>query len=153
MYSGRVTDRYQAHQLADRLYQGGFPPAGPALRKAGIDVIVLCAMEWQDPQGDSYPGLTVIRAGGDDDTRLHRVMPYIGLWQHAARQVVQRYKAGKTVLVTCMQGWNRSGMVSAHVLRELTGAPGSEIVQHIQSRRPNALCNPTFVRYIEDNFK
>lgn len=146
-----MTERYQAHKLADRLYQGGYPPPGPALRKAGIDVLVLCAMEHQDAR--LYPGLTVIKARGVDDTRLHLVLPYIPLWQNAARQVVQHLRAGKTVLVTCMQGWNRSGMVSAHVLRELTGAPGSQIVEHIQRRRPNALCNPTFVQYLEENFR
>ena len=145
-----MTDRYQAHKLADRLYQCGYPPPGAHLRKAGIDVLVLCAMEHQDAR--LYHGLTIIKAGGDDDVRLHRVLPYIPLWQNAARQVVQHLRDGKTCLVTCMQGWNRSGMVSAHVLRELTGAPGREIVQHIQSRRPNALCNPTFVQYIEDQF-
>lgn len=148
-----MTPRYQAHKLADRLYQGGYPPAGTSLHEAGIDVLVLCAMEWQDPDGTAYPGLTVIRAGGDDDTRLHRVMPYVGLWQHAARLVVRHLKDGKTVLVTCMQGRNRSGMVSAHVLRELTGASGADIVKHIQARRPGALFNPTFVSYIEDNFQ
>lgn len=146
-----MTERYQAHKLADRLYQGGYPPPGPALRKAGIDVLVLCAMEHQDAR--LYPDLTIIKAGGDDDVRLHRVLPYIPLWQNAARQVVQHLRDGKTVLVTCMQGWNRSGMVSAHVLRELTGAPGDQIVQHIQRRRPNALCNPTFVEYLEENFR
>jgi len=146
-----VTESYKAHKLADRLYQGGFPPPGPALVKAGIDVLVLCAMEHQDAR--LYPGLTIIKAGGDDDVSLHKVLPYIPLWQSAARQVVQHLRDGKTVLVTCMQGWNRSGMVSAHVLRELTGAPGSQIVEHIQKRRPNALCNPTFVQYLEENFR
>ena len=148
-----MTERYQAHKISERLYQGGFPPPGPALRRAGIDVVVLCAMEWQDPSGRAYPGVTVINAGGDDDVRLHRVMPYMGLWQHAARLVVGHLREGRTVLVTCMQGKNRSGMVMAHVLRELTGGDGHDIVQRIQARRPGALFNPTFVKYIEDSFK
>jgi hypothetical protein len=144
---------YQAHKIVDNLYQGGYPPPGPFLKRAGVDVLVLCAMEWQDPGGRNYPGLTVINAGGDDDTRLHRVMPYMGLWQHAARLVVGHLRDGKKVLVTCMQGMNRSGMVTSHVLRELTGMSGHDIVTLVQDKRPGSLFNPTFVKYIEEKFQ
>lgn len=143
-------DDYKAHKIADRLYQGGRPPPGDGLKNAGIDVLVLCAEEWQD--ATMYPGVTVIHAPGDDDRRLSTLFRCLPTWQAAARQVIEHLKAGRTVLVTCMQGLNRSGMVTALALRELTGWSGQVIVKHIQDRRPNALFNDTFAHYIEDTY-
>lgn len=144
---------YQAHRIADRLYQGGYPPPGPALARAGIDVVVLCAKEWQDESRDSYPGVTVIRAGGEDHASESRLAMYIDTWKRAARQVVDHVNDGKNVLVTCMAGQNRSGLVVSLALRELTGMRGADIVSHVQRSRPFALNNDTFARYIEDSFK
>lgn len=142
---------YKADKIIDRLYQGGRPPPGDGLKNAGVDVLVLCAKEWQD--ASVYEGVTVINAPGDDDTRPHRLANFLPTWKNAARQVVEHVKAGRTVLVTCMQGLNRSGMVTALALTELTDMSGEQIVEHIQARREMALCNATFASYIEDNFK
>lgn len=139
---------YQAHKISDRLYQGGVPPSGNSLRKAGIDVLVLCALEWQDDSGKAHPGLTVIRCGGEDDLRPQKLRDYLPAWQRAARQVAQHVKEGRNVLVTCMAGHNRSGIVSAMALIELTGMSGVEAVDHIQRSRPMALNNDTFVDYL-----
>jgi protein-tyrosine phosphatase len=141
---------YKADKIVDRLYQGSRPPAGDGLKNAGVDVLVLCAREWQD--ADAYEGLEVICAPGDDDSRAHRMAKFLPTWKAAARQVVEHVKAGRTVLVTCMAGLNRSGMVTALALTELTNLSGEKIVELVQSRRTDALCNPTFASYIEDNF-
>lgn len=141
---------YTANKIIDRLFQGGLPPGGDGLKAAGVDVLVLCARENQD---DSfYEGLTVILAPGDDDPRPHRLARFIDGWKEAGLQVAEHVKAGRTVLVTCMQGWNRSGIVTALALRELTGWKGSKIVKHIQNCRQGALCNATFAKYIIDTF-
>jgi len=141
---------YQADKIVDRLYQGGRPPAGEGLKNAGINVLVLCAKEWQD--ASAYEGIEVILAPGDDDARPHRMAKFLPTWQAAAHQVAEHVRAGRTVLVTCMQGLNRSGMVTAMALAELTNLSGEQIVAHIQSRRQMALCNATFAKYIEDTF-
>jgi hypothetical protein len=141
---------YQADKIVDGLYQGGFPPPGDGLKNAGIQVLVLCAKEWQD--ASAYPGVTVILAPGDDDRRPHRLTRFIDGWKDAGHQVAEHVKAGRCVLVTCMQGLNRSGMVVSLALRELTGMKGKEIVEHVQKSRQGALFNDTFAQYIEDSF-
>lgn len=139
---------YQAHKISDNLYQGGVPPSGKALRKAGIDVLVLCAKEWQDESGKAHPGVTVIRCGGEDSLNPQKLHDHLPAWQEAARQVIAHVSEGRNVLVTCMAGHNRSGIVVAMALAELTGLSGEEVVAHIQRSRPMALNNQTFVDYI-----
>lgn len=141
---------YKAHKIIDRLYQGGFPPGGDGLKQAGVDVLVLCAKEHQD--ASFYEGIEVILAPGDDDPRPHRFARFIDTWKDASIKVVDRVRSGKTVLVTCMAGQNRSGFVVALAVRELTGMKGSDIVDHVQKSRPFALNNATFAKYVEDNF-
>jgi hypothetical protein len=141
---------YQAHKIIDRLFQGGFPPPGDGLAKAGMDVLVLCARQHQDAA--AYPNVEVILAPGDDDERPHRLALFIDGWKEAGHLVAEHIRAGHSVLVTCMQGLNRSGMVTGLALRELTGWTGVEIVEHIKRTRPGALFNATFVRYLEDSF-
>jgi len=141
---------YQAHKILDHLYQGGMPPPGDGLKQAGVDVLVLCAKQWQDDT--AYPGLVVIKAPGDDDARPHRMMQFIDVWRLAAELVVDHVKSGRNVLVTCMAGQNRSGIVSAMAVCMLTGCSGKEAVDLVSSRRPHALNNATFAQYVQDNF-
>lgn len=141
---------YHADKIINGLYQGPLPPVGDGLKRAGVDVLVLCAKEWQD--ASAYVGITVICAPGDDDTRPQRLVQFLPGWQNAARQVAAHVKAGRTVLVTCMQGLNRSGIVTALALTELTNFSGDQIVNFIQSKRSMALCNPTFAQYIVNTF-
>lgn len=141
---------YQAHKIHNKLYQGGAPPPGEGLKNSGIDVLVLCSPSHQD--ASLYPGVHVILAPGDDDERPHRMKQFLPIWKDAARQVVELVTAGKRCLVTCWAGQNRSGLVNALVMRELTGWTGEEIVDHIKRNRPHALNNGTFVKYIVDSF-
>lgn len=137
---------YKAHKILTNLYQGGMPPPGDSLKQAGIDVLVLCAREHQDAA--AYEGIEVILAPGDDDVHPQRLTRFIDGWKKAGHLMAERVKSGSNVLVTCMAGQNRSGLVTALAIRELTGLPGGEIVDHIQRSRPFALNNETFVRYI-----
>lgn len=141
---------YLAHKLIDHLFQGGYPPPGDGLKNNGIDVLVLCAAGLQD--ASLFPGLEVICAPGDDDPRPHRLSRFIDGWIAAAHTAAARVKEGKNVLVTCAAGQNRSGLVNALIMREVTGLSGPEIVAHIQRSRPLALNNAGFVDYIEKTF-
>lgn len=132
--------------IIENLYQGAAPPFGEAVAKLGFDTLVLCAKELQ--RDDLYPGVEVVLAPGDDDQRVNRMMRDLPNWQRAAQIVVERVAAGKKVLVTCMAGLNRSGMVTALALHQITGWSGKDIVEHIQASRDMALCNDTFADYI-----
>lgn len=63
----------------------------------------------------------------------------------AARQI----EAGGTVLTMCNAGRNRSGLLSALIVRELSGLPGAAAMAVVRHHRPNALANPNFERFLE----
>lgn len=131
-----------AHKIGPKLYQGANPPHGPELRQRGFDMVVLCALEWQEPASE-YPGLTVVRAPMWDGDEVPTVIAH-----KAARAAARAIRAGRRVLIVCNQGRNRSGLVTALALWYLTGAPGAACMQAVQARRPNALTNPTFALYL-----
>lgn len=132
--------------IIPNLFQGAAPPYGDALAKLGFDTVMLCAKENQ--REDLYLDVEVVLAPSDDDARINRMMRDLPTWQQAAQVVVERVNAGKKVLVTCMAGLNRSGMVTALALLQLTDWSGADIVEHIQASRDMALCNDTFATYI-----
>lgn len=132
--------------IIQNLFQGAAPPYGETVAKLGFDTLVLCAKENQ--REDLYPGIEVVLAPGDDDVRVERMMRDLPTWQQAAQIVAERVASGKKVLVTCMAGLNRSGMVTALALHQITGWSGKDIVEHIQASRDMALCNDTFADYI-----
>lgn len=139
------------NKIYDGLWQGALPPAGGVLHKAGYDTLILAASEFQS--AESYDDIEVICAPGDDDHRPHRMANFLPIWKDAAKIVVERVRSGKVVLVTCMAGLNRSGMVTAFALQELTGWSGKQCVDHIRTSRKHALCNQTFAQYIIDTYK
>lgn len=141
---------YVANKVYTNLFIGGYPPPGDELAKAGIDVLVLCAAENQD--AEQYNDITVLCAPGDDDARPQRLKNFIDVWTNAAAQVANYVREGKNVLVTCIAGHNRSGLVTAIALHYLTSMTGAECVEHVQKRRNFSLNNDTFVKYIEETF-
>lgn len=132
-----------------RIYQGPRPPQGNSLRDSGIDVVVLCAKEYQvdGPQDLGFPGVHVIRAPSID---AECVIPehWISSWHAAAQGVAAAVREGKTTLVTCHQGLNRSGVVSALAIHYLTGFAGSRCAAIVQHSREGALFNRSFVAYL-----
>ncbi len=119
--------------IIENLFQGAAPPYGEAVAKLGFDTLVLCAKENQ--REDLYPGVEVVLAPGDDDAREHRMMRDMPTWEKAAQVVVERVAAGKKVLVTCIAGLNRSGVVTALAVHQITGWSGEDVVEHIQASR------------------
>jgi protein-tyrosine phosphatase len=56
---------------------------------------------------------------------------------------------GKRVLVHCIAGKNRSGLICALTVRRALGLSGAAAVAHVRHCRPGALTNPYFVEYLE----
>jgi protein-tyrosine phosphatase len=117
------------------LAQGSAPPAGI---RVPFDVIVLAAREYQELD---LPGYTVIRVPIDDSgpppstLDRHRI-------RRTAHQIADRVRLRERVLVTCMAGRNRSGVLAGLALREL-GISGAEAARRIQVAR-NGLTNRHF---------
>src|SRR5271166_7082143 len=129
------------------LYQGSLPFPGNSLKNKGFDTLILCAKEYQPPSV-IYPGIKVIHAPNDDSGKpLTDSEKQIAL--KAAAIVCSDVRSGKNVLVTCMQGRNRSGLVVAISLVKLLGMPGKKAVRLVKNMRNNALTNPAFCQFLE----
>jgi protein-tyrosine phosphatase len=109
-------------------------------------MLVLCAREIQDP--DDHPQVEVVLAPMDDSTLRTDFPGELSTAQRARDAVLPAIRSGKRVLVTCRQGRNRSGLVCALVLRELTGWPGKMILTHLRNLRPGVLSNLVYAEYV-----
>ena len=119
------------------------PPFDRDLPK--VDVLVLAAIEVQ-PESLAFHGQVIrcpIPDAELDSTQLRLVAQTSAV---VAKAIVD----GKRALVTCRMGLNRSALVIAFALHQLTTMSASQMVAHIRSRRgANALSNEFFVSYIE----
>lgn len=67
-----------------------------------------------------------------------------------ARQVYAEWKQGRRVLVRCLSGLNRSGLIVGMVLL-LDGRTGPEAIALMRERRHrHVLCNPDFERWLRE---
>ncbi len=133
-------------EILPGLWQGGFPEPGTT---RGFDTVVFCAKELLPGRNipvmpSDYAPSEVLLAP-NDDSGIPPTRAEIALAAAASKAVADRVEAGKRVLVTCAQGRNRSGFVSAIAARRLLGCSGEKAARLVQSRRPNALTNPYFV--------
>jgi protein-tyrosine phosphatase len=135
--------------IAPGLWMGSRPPSGRTLARAGFHVLALTACEHQRPE--LYPGVEVLCIDLDDDGEplpgRHVEEAFV-----LADRLARRARAGRAVLVTCMQGRNRSGLITALTLARMTGTSGAEALQAVQERRRSpyggALQNPQFNRLL-----
>jgi len=137
-----------AHRIMKGLYQGAFPKSPQLLARAGFDVVVFCAKEHQ-PAQSRFPNVYSIYCPLNDDGSPMR--PEEWEWaQRTAHIVADLRRDGAKILVSCAMGINRSGLVSALTVHDLTGLPGSQCVEFVRSRRPGALTNSYFVRALRN---
>ena len=118
-----------------RLAQGSAPPPGT---RVPFDVIVLAAQEYQDAE---LPGYEVLRVPLDDSGPPPSLADRARI-RATARQIADRVRAGRRVLVTCWQGRNRSGVLAGLALVEL-GLPRERAIRRIRAYR-DGLTNPYF---------
>jgi hypothetical protein len=124
-----------AHEIAPGLWQGSFPPPGPAVAQGGFNLLVLCARELQPPS-NQFHNVAVVHAPNDDNAAFGPLTrEKLGVALQAARRSVKAIENGQRVLVTCAKGMNRSGLVSALTLHLLYGWPGEQCIQQVRSCR------------------
>jgi protein-tyrosine phosphatase len=125
------------------LWQGSAPPAGSNVGRV-VDVLVLCAREYQLTQRD-FPNVRLVCASMAD---AEPTQEEVRLALRTATQVAQSMAEGQTCLVTCMAGLNRSGLVSGLALR-MHGYDGEAAVRAVRAARgPMALSNEHFSRIV-----
>jgi protein-tyrosine phosphatase len=81
------------------------------------------------------------------DGDLHRanasVLQTVAIWAAAPA------RKGNAVLIQCHAGRNRSGLLAALVVRELTGKSGREALAAVREARPGAVDNRAFEAFLE----
>jgi protein-tyrosine phosphatase len=141
-----------ATRLASKLYIGSKPPLGTAVADNGFDVLVLCAREYQ-PRLHNFPGLSaVIHAPLDDDKLTTKE---IDIAYMTAMEVHDHVLEEDRVLVTCMAGRNRSGLICTMALHLLTCCEPRQCIMHVKKNRVGidggeALSNPNFVNFLKN---
>lgn len=134
-------------QIHGNLWQGGKPEVSADMAAPIFDVVVLCADEIQKPEwGQGLPRFLIVRAPLDDCDPIRQGDQVVAI--RAAEIVIDQLRAGKKVLVTCHQGRNRSGWVTAMALVGYYKMPVDKAVKLIQSKRFWALSNRAFVRFL-----
>lgn len=130
------------------LWQGS---VGDLAHPEKYDVIVLCADEFQDKEGQlsaSYGKSVRVLPAPNDDSGNPFTKEQATIAVVAARQVVKEYRLGKRILVSCAMGRNRSGLVMALALSRLCGVSGNDAIKVIREKVPHALSNPQFVDFL-----
>ena len=129
------------------LAMGSAPTPGPDLA-ARFGTVVLCAKEYQPRSlgpSDAHP--IILRARLDDSGPPPTQEELKEAFRTAA-EVAARLRAGRRVLVTCMAGRNRSGLVTGLALMGL-GYTAKEVITKIRLARESALTNVHFVRVLK----
>lgn len=94
-------------------------------------------MHWLEEHGGTYLYFPFA-----DGTVVPEQLPEL------ARRLAEVIRGGRPVIVHCRAGRNRSGLLSALVVREVLGIDGRSALQHVQLTRPNALANEAFAEYL-----
>lgn len=131
-----------AHRVLPGLYQGSRPAPGGSLRRAGFSGLVLAAEEYQPPT-ESFPGIVVAHCPLDDHLKPLTSQEWEKIC--AAADFASSFaSAGNRVLVTCWQGINRSGIITAAAVILMLRCSGATAVKLVRNKRPNALSNRSF---------
>jgi protein-tyrosine phosphatase len=96
------------------------------------------------PVSSTVRGEVVLHARLNDDDYIEPQLPEI---KRAVDLVCAAMREGKSVIVTCAVGRNRSGLVLAESLIQL-GGDVEEVIANIQTKRQHALGNKTFVSWL-----
>lgn len=133
------------------LWQGGSDDAiiGSVEGKT-FDVVVLCAEEFQpESRIVSTAGKPSLIYAPNDDSYKSVTRAQLSTAIAAARACVRHYRQGKAVLISCMLGRNRSGLVMALTLHLLYGMSGASCVDYIRRIVPHALTNDSFEAFLK----
>ena len=138
-----------ASHIYGNLWMGSAPPIGWGVAKH-FDHLILSAIEYQLPN-DCFPGVEVLNAPMNDNGSPMTISE-MQIAVQTAGKVIRRLMDGRRVLVTCRQGRNRSGIITA--LSLCMGLPKmspSQAINRIrQARGQGAMVNKYFVKFLHE---
>lgn len=119
------------------------------VRALGYDLVILAANSFQDADG------AVARAGVEihywpmvDDAFMTTLDTFKTAVEQRGAVIASQVAMGRKVLVTCLEGYNRSALLAARALYELKGWSGVAVLHELRSRRPECLFNEGFRDWI-----
>lgn len=135
--------------LGGRLYQSGRPRDTKKqtrlalLQQRGIDV---CLALWGNKDIELSKQMFLYRLVNLPDGKIPEEMGMLclALVSEMAGLILQNHR----VLVYCYGGRNRSGLISALIVRELKGFTGREALEWVRSCRPHSVVNKHFEQFL-----
>lgn len=138
--------RLTTYPITDRLLISGATDGRvESLRAQGIDAVV-CLLNAEDPLVANEYAENYHHVPLSDGKRVNQ--PGI---TYAVGLVVAHLALGRRVLVHCLQGRNRSGLIAGLALRKFHGLSGLDALTQVRLARPNALYNPAFAWLLENS--
>lgn len=122
-----------------KLFQAGKSEIPGILAKNNISILILAAEEYQPRD---FIEVVKYYIPLDDNDRM-TLEEFKDIKRIAFLAALSIHNGGE-VLSTCHQGRNRSGIISALILKYLTKCKGPQVIKHIKSQRRNALTNNFF---------
>jgi protein-tyrosine phosphatase len=135
--------------IVNGLAQGNFPGSAKTAF-SHFDVVVLCAEEhqppWQVPK-DKH----LFKMPLDDDPYRQVPLEVGRIVCHTAHAAGTYLVNGRSVLTSCHQGWNRSGITTAMILIMFMGMTPAKAIKLIRSRRnDDCIGNPMFEQFLHN---
>jgi Tyrosine phosphatase family len=132
--------------LRDRLWIAGSPVDYDWVKERGIAVVADLADADAHPDPADLDGVAYLKHPLVDGDELPDLVLVDGL----ATALVDALAAGRRVLVHCTYGRNRSGLVTALVVRGLLGVDGATALALVRERRYRAVNNARFADYLRE---
>lgn len=132
---GALYQRGKLHSLA-------LEPKLAGLERYGVTRVIALAPPTPDPDLRAWTGR--FTNFPIPDGLLKKQEPLLAL----ARELAEEIEADGCVLTMCNAGRNRSGLLSALVVRELSGIPGSAAMDVVRLHRPRAIANVNFEAFL-----
>lgn len=136
-----------ANMIIPRLYLGDHVSATDEkwLKENNITVVFNCTKNHEFASSISHKYRVPI-----DDSLMEEDLKKLGYWSfEIVYKLLQEYKSGKSILVHCHAGRQRSAAVVAMFLLFLTKKPIDDVIKFIQSKRPIAFTPyPNFISSI-----
>lgn len=150
----RVRQTLDVTRLINGLYMGSLPPTGDTLSNAGFAGLFLCAYEYQ-PRSSEIPNVRIYHVPLDDNDARPLTLSEKSQILAAGSTAASLVRRGARILVTCAQGRNRSGVVAAVALSQLSGRTPAEAGTFIRKVRVGrdggtAMMNNSFNEFLAE---
>jgi hypothetical protein len=132
--------------IPGHLYQRGLTNGRGFERLAALGVdTVACVVRKPDPELEAWVterGGKYVYAPFSDGKEVPEWLPNL------ASYLAKRAESG-AVVIHCRAGRNRSGLLSALIVRELLHLDGETALEHVRQARPRAIANEHFADYLK----